>query len=194
VPEPFGRAPSHLLRAGDAPACPRCGSASVPFVAFFEDLSRFLMRCAFGHSFVLTIAEETAAAPSRADRVRAMIVDPHEDTRELYREVLMFGGFDVVAAATAREALHSAFVSRPSVISIELRLPDGDGLELCRHFKKSKEMSAIPIFVVTGETRSERLARARRMADAVVVKPCSPASYLTHILHLSGLRAAPRRR
>jgi len=193
VPEPFGRAPSHLLRTGDTPACPRCGSASVTFVAFFEDLSRFLMRCICGHSFVLMMADETPAA-SREDRVRAMIVDPHEDTRELYKEVLMFGGFDVVAAATAREALQSAFMSRPSVISIELRLPDGDGLELCRHFKKSKETSAIPIFVVTGETRSERLAKARRMADAVVVKPCSPASYLTHVLHLSGLHAAPRRR
>src|SRR5438128_6553054 len=108
MPEPFGRAPSHLLRAGDAPACPHCGSTSVTFVAFFEDLCRFLMRCVCGHSFVLTTAEPTAAvSASRTDRVRAMVVDPHEDTRELYREVLTFGGFDVVAAATARDAIHS---------------------------------------------------------------------------------------
>ena len=117
--------------------------------------------------------------PARRAAVRALIVDPHDDTRELYREALEGDGLMVTHAATLGEGLHIVVTEHPAVVSTELRFEDGDGLEFCRHLRASADTSHIPIVIVTAETRPARLADAREIANAVFIKPCPPEAYAT---------------
>jgi two-component system, NarL family, response regulator DevR len=76
----------------------------------------------------------SAAAPLGDGPIGVFVVDDHELIRRGLRELLgAEQDLTVVGeAATVREALEGVETSRPDVVLLDLRLPDGDGAEVCR--------------------------------------------------------------
>lgn len=106
---------------------------------------------------------------------RVLVVDGDADNRELYRDSFTLEGWAVVEAGDGREALVHALTSRPWVVVTELRLPLIDGVALCEILRRDRATEAVPILVVTSETRPVELARAERAgASAVLIKPSTP--------------------
>ena len=104
-----------------------------------------------------------------------LVVDGDTDNRELYRDSFTLEGWTVTEASDGREALVQALTSRPWVVVTELRLPLIDGVALCEILRKDRATEAVPILVVTSETRPVELARAERAgASAVLIKPSTP--------------------
>ena len=65
--------------------------------------------------------------------VRVLIVDDHEPFRVWAAKLLRAGGMEVVGEApTAGRAMAAAAASRPDVVLLDVRLPDGDGFTVCR--------------------------------------------------------------
>jgi len=71
---------------------------------------------------------------------RIMLVDDHEVVREGLRALLSRReGFQVVAqAGTVAEAITEAARARPEIIVMDVRLPDGSGIEACREIRESQ--------------------------------------------------------
>jgi DNA-binding NarL/FixJ family response regulator len=69
-----------------------------------------------------------------------MLVDDHDVVREGLRALLSRReGFDVVAqAASVREAIAEAARTQPDVIVMDVRLPDGSGIEACREIREAR--------------------------------------------------------
>ncbi|HEX7798659.1 MAG TPA: response regulator [Vicinamibacterales bacterium] len=106
---------------------------------------------------------------------RVLVVDGDVDNRELYRDSFTLAGWAVTEAVDGREALVQALIAKPWVIVMELRLPIIDGVSLCELLRRDKVTAAVPILVVTSETRPVQLARAEYAgASAVLIKPSTP--------------------
>src|SRR4051794_20792810 len=103
----------------------------------------------------------------RHDRgMRVLIVEDEEAIAEPLAEGLRREGFEVTCAATGAEALAAA---EPDVVLLDLRLPDVDGLDVCRRLR---ERSSIPIIVVTARgEEADRVVGLELGADDYVVKP-----------------------
>ena len=73
-----------------------------------------------------------------ARQVRILVVDDHEVVRMGLRSLLeRQEGFLVVGeAGSVAEALHAARQSNPDVVVMDIRLPDGDGVEACREIRQ----------------------------------------------------------
>jgi DNA-binding NarL/FixJ family response regulator len=71
------------------------------------------------------------------DRLRVMVVDDHEVVRQGIRALLnRRPGWSVVAeAGTVAQAVELALHEKPDVIVMDLRLPDGSGVEACREIR-----------------------------------------------------------
>ena len=71
---------------------------------------------------------------------RIMLVDDHDVVREGLRALLSRReGFDIVAqAATMAEAIAEAARTQPDVIVMDVRLPDGSGIEACREIREAR--------------------------------------------------------
>jgi len=72
--------------------------------------------------------------------IRVMLVDDHEVVREGLRTLLSRNkGMQVAAeAATMQEAIDTAARAKPDVIVMDVRLPDGSGVEACRTIREAR--------------------------------------------------------
>jgi two-component system response regulator RegX3 len=98
--------------------------------------------------------------------VKVLIVEDEDAIAEPLAEGLRREGLEVDRAATGQEALDAP---EPDIVLLDLRLPDLDGLEVCRRLR---ERSRVPIIVVTARGEEvDRVVGLELGADDYVVKP-----------------------
>lgn len=105
-----------------------------------------------------------------------LIVDDHAMIREgLRRSFERAEDFDVIAeAASVAEARASISHSAPEVVVLDIRLPDGDGLELCREIRDTDP--AIGVVILTMYGGDEYLLEARDSGASAFVPKEAPAT------------------
>ena len=125
-------------------------------------------------------------------RGRILVCDDELQILRALKVILRDAGFDVIGVASAREALDAAAVQQPDAAILDLVLPDGDGVEVCRSIR---EWSAMPIIVLSAVGEEQQKVRALEAgADDYVTKPFSPAELtarLTRALTRAGAAPAP---
>ena len=99
-----------------------------------------------------------------------LIVDDHDDTRDLFVELLELGGFSVIAAATGEQALALAREHRPCLVLLDLGLPDIDGLELVLRLRAEPNTANAPVYALSGFTNLRAAALAAGI-DGFLIKP-----------------------
>ncbi|MFN8174171.1 MAG: response regulator transcription factor [Solirubrobacteraceae bacterium] len=100
---------------------------------------------------------------------RVLVCDDEPQILRALKVVLREAGFEVVPAATAEEALDRAAVRPPEAAILDLVLPDGDGIEVCRRLREWTDM---PILVLSAVGEEEEKVRALEAgADDYVTKP-----------------------
>jgi two-component system KDP operon response regulator KdpE len=110
---------------------------------------------------------------------RVLVCDDEPQILRAVRVVLRDAGFDVVATATAREALDAASVRPPDAAIIDLVLPDGSGVEVCRELRSWSEMPIIVLSAVGEE--SEKVRALEAGADDYVTKPFGPRELVARL-------------
>jgi two-component system KDP operon response regulator KdpE len=136
-----------------------------------------------------------AAAPvdgrgTVGDRRRILLCDAESQSLHALRVVLHGSGFEVDATRSAAEALDRGALRSPAAAIIEVVLPDGDGVEVCRRLR---EWSAMPVIMLSAVGAEEEQVRALEGgADDYVTKPFRPRELLARVL--ANLRRAERGR
>jgi two-component system, OmpR family, response regulator RegX3 len=98
--------------------------------------------------------------------MRVLVVEDERAIAEPLAEGLRREGFEVEWASTGSAALEAADAD---VVLLDLRLPDMDGLDVCRRLR---DRSDVPIIVVTARgEESDRVVGLELGADDYVVKP-----------------------
>lgn len=120
-----------------------------------------------------------------SDRPRILICDDEAQILRALRVILGDAGFEVVPATTVQEALDAAAVRPPEAAIIDLVLPDGDGVDVCRSIREWSEMPLLVLSAVGDERDKVRALDAG--ADDYVTKPFGPDELVAR------LRAALRR-
>jgi CheY-like chemotaxis protein/nitrogen-specific signal transduction histidine kinase len=88
-----------------------------------------------------------------------LVVDDEPDNRRALRHMLEKAGFGVTEAENGRVALERVAEGRPSVILLDLMMPEMDGFEFVATLRRREEWRGIPVVVVTAKdiTREDRL-------------------------------------
>jgi two-component system KDP operon response regulator KdpE len=113
------------------------------------------------------------------NRPRVLVCDDEPQILRALKVLLRDGGYDVDPAETAEEALNHAALRPPDAAIIDLVLPDGTGIDVCRTLR---EWSEIPIIVLSAvgeeDVKVDALAAG---ADDYVTKPFGPRELLARL-------------
>jgi two-component system KDP operon response regulator KdpE len=121
-------------------------------------------------------------------RLRVLVCDDEPQILRALRVILREQGFEVLPATTAREALDSAALQRPDAAIVDLVLPDGDGVDVCRALREWSELPIVVLSAVGDEAEKVRALNAG--ADDYVTKPFGPSELIAR-LNAALRRAAP---
>jgi two-component system KDP operon response regulator KdpE len=114
-----------------------------------------------------------------SQRPRVLVCD-HEPLSALaLRRVLRDAGFGVDVTSSAADTLERATLCVPDALIVELRLPDGDGADVCR---RVREWSQIPLIVLSAvDAEDEKVRALEAGADHYVVKPFAPRELVARL-------------
>ncbi len=115
-------------------------------------------------------------------KAKVLVVEDHEDSREMYQEFLEFEGYDVVVAADGLEALERAKQAKPDMILMDMSLPLVNGWEATRRLKEDDNTADIPVMALTGHAFPGHAEKAKQVGcDAYVTKPALPEEVANRI-------------
>ncbi len=88
--------------------------------------------------------------PPQADKpsLRILVAVDGEATRELIREVLMRGGYEVLESGTGREALSLLEKHHPTLAILDVGLPQMFGFEVCEIIKRRESLKSVKVILV----------------------------------------------
>jgi DNA-binding response OmpR family regulator len=112
-----------------------------------------------------------------------LVVDDEPIVVEVVERYLRREGFRVVTAATADEAWRAALSaeSPPDAIVLDIMLPGGDGMDICRRLRRERHVTA-PILLLTARgEEADRICGLDVGADDYVVKPFSPRELVARV-------------
>jgi signal transduction histidine kinase/ActR/RegA family two-component response regulator len=121
--------------------------------------------------------------------VTVLIVEDEPDARELIRRVLSQCQADVIAAASAAEALDALQTRAVHVLVSDIGMPDMDGFELIRRVRKLPATSGgrVPAIALTAFARSEDRTRALLAGYQMhISKPIEPHELVATIASFAG--------
>ena len=105
---------------------------------------------------------------------KILIIEDEPDIRKTLEYNISREGYHVVSASSLVEAKSQIESDSFSLILLDLMLPDGSGLDLCREIKSDKEKSSIPIIILTAkDDEVDKVVGFELGADDYVTKPFS---------------------
>ena len=99
-----------------------------------------------------------------------LVVEDDSALNQLVGAYVELAGFDYRPALDGESALRAAGERLPSMVILDLMLPDIDGFEVCRRLKSAAQTSGVPVLMLTALAQDE--SRRRGLA-------CGAAAYMT---------------
>ena len=111
-----------------------------------------------------------------------LVVEDEKDIAELVEYHLKQSGFPVTVVFDGTSALERVKKNRPTLIILDLMLPDMDGKDICRMLKSDPHTRAIPILMLTAKAEEiDRIVGFELGADDYVTKPFSPRELVLRV-------------
>jgi PAS domain S-box-containing protein len=125
-------------------------------------------------------------------RARVLNVDDNDGARYVKTRLLTHAGFEVLEAASGGEALELARERQPELVLLDVKLPDINGLEVCRLIKQGAATQHI-LVLQTSASMVDSAHRVRALdagADSYLVEPIEPEELVANVRALLRLRRA----
>jgi two-component system response regulator RegX3 len=104
-------------------------------------------------------------------RHRILVVEDEPSIAESMQYALEIEGFDVFVAGTGREGIEQSQTLNPSLILLDVMLPESSGLDVCRQIRSTSD---VPIIMVSArDAEADMVAGLELGADDYVTKPFS---------------------
>jgi pilus assembly protein CpaE len=113
---------------------------------------------------------------------RIQIIDSDLDVTEQLQRTLESEGYEVLTTVTGQAGIAMAERSRPSLVVLDVDLPDIDGYEVLRALRGTPATARVPIFVHSARSEvADKVRCFKAGADDYIVKPAATAEVVARI-------------
>ena len=121
-----------------------------------------------------------------------VVIEDDDDIRALIETVLARSGMTVHTASTAGEGIALTTRLRPDIVTIDIGLPDADGLDVAAFLRDLTATRDIPILMISANAADSQAERAQaRGAEAYLSKPFRPRALRAKVAELLGVGDPP---
>ena len=125
-----------------------------------------------------------------SDSATVLVVDDDALVRGLVTESLESRGLKVITAPNGQDGLNLAKKHRPDLVLLDVRMPEMDGLELCRQLRRGFLTSTIPIIMLTSlDQTADKVEGMEVGADDYVTKPFDARELVARVTTPAAQRA-----
>jgi DNA-binding NarL/FixJ family response regulator len=115
---------------------------------------------------------------------KILVVDDVPANIEMLEGLLTAHGFAVAAATSGLEALRSVEIEVPSLVLLDILMPEMDGYEVCRRLRENPVSRLLPVVMITASGEEEKVRAIECGADDFIVKPLNRAELFARIRSL----------
>ncbi len=110
------------------------------------------------------------------------VVEDDADIAHLVQHHLEDVGYSARLFATTNTVLASAERARPALFLLDIMVPGGGGLELCRNIREHGSLAAVPVIFLTAKvSEADRVRGLELGADDYITKPFSPREMVARV-------------
>jgi len=114
--------------------------------------------------------------------LKILIIEDEPDIRKNLEYNLSREGYSVLTATSIAEAEQLIYSNNLSLVLLDLMLPDGSGLELCKKMKSDPDVQNLPIIILTAkDDEVDKVVGFEIGADDYVTKPFSVRELILRI-------------
>lgn len=125
----------------------------------------------------------------------ALVVDDDPAVRAIVGKLLQGFGYQVAEASDGRAGLETLRVRHPVIVCLDLMLPEMDGYELLELIRRTPELAATPVLIMSARGLPEDRAIAEELGVAAYLqKPFTPTQFRAGVRQVVGEAALPARR
>lgn len=118
---------------------------------------------------------------------KLLIVDDEDGVRSLVRMTLDHDSYEIFEASEGREALELVREHHPELVLLDVMLPDGSGIEICRQLKRDGATSGTNVVMLTAKSQVDDIDEAEDAgADGYFTKPFSPIALVRKVESILG--------
>ncbi len=111
---------------------------------------------------------------------RVLVVDDEKFARQVLRDALEQGGYEVIEAQDGMQALEIVRQSLPDLVLLDVYMPNMDGITTCSRLRERAESRNLPVLMVTASDDTKIISRAYAAgATDFITKPIN----WTHLRH-----------
>ena len=115
-----------------------------------------------------------------AARPTVLVADDNADICDLLQVGLSKLAVDVQIANNGREAYEKILAHKPSLVLLDLVMPELTGLEVLAKLRETAEFSLLPVIMITARTQDDDIERGFRLgATDYVIKPFNLKDLMT---------------
>jgi signal transduction histidine kinase len=129
---------------------------------------------------------------SPAETTTLLIVDDDDAARYAKARVLRSAGFDVIEAANGADGLRLVAERHPSLVLLDVNLPDKSGWDVCRILKEDPATASMPVLQMSASyvTEADTVRALEGGADACLTEPVEPPVLIATVRALLRARRA----
>ena len=110
------------------------------------------------------------------------VLEDDQDISRLVQHNLEVAGFAVRTFVNPAAVLADAERKTPDLFLLDIMVPGGDGLDLCRRIRKNPALAVTPVIFLTARTsESDRVLGLELGADDYITKPFSPRELIARV-------------
>jgi DNA-binding response OmpR family regulator len=118
--------------------------------------------------------------------ISILVVEDDPSVRGLLQTLLSAEGYDVVTASDGLAGLVKATSTHPSLVLLDLMMPDLGGVRVLDEMRDDPELRDIPVIVVTGKIDAVPSMRDLLGEDNVFLKPFAVGELLGRVAEVTG--------
>ena len=118
-------------------------------------------------------------------KLRVLVVEDNDESRQLYVLVLTRAGFEVIEAVGGEEGLQMLDQCDPDLLITDIRTPSMSGIDLIRRIRSEDRWTNLPIIAISAYSHDQLAYAALQGATRVLRKPFEPNRLLSAVFELT---------